>query len=135
MVFCAGTGATAVLRTIVIAVTVVLTGLCRWLTDTLWCGIPILVAVPLWIWYLPRLAGSLYGKMDEEHLYVRYGIVWRRETVVPLSALRTFESWVLPIHRLFRCRTMVLRFAGGSVYIPLLDEKTARRLAGRLEEC
>ncbi len=135
MAFSAGVGARSVLRTIVIAVIAVVVVLLRWLTGSLWCLVPISLAVPLVVWYLPRLTRSLYGEMDHERLYVRYGVLWRRESVVPLDALRTFETWTPPLHRLFHCRTVVLRFAGGSVVLPLLDEKTACRLTARLEEC
>ena len=134
MTFVAGTGATAVLRTVIIVVTAILAGFLRWLIGSLWCLVPIAFAFPFLIWYVPRLTDSLYGEMNRERLYVRYGLVWRRETVVPLHALRTFEAWTPPIHALFGCRTVVLRFAGGSVYLPLLDEKTARKVAERLEE-
>ncbi len=135
MTFSAGVGARAVLRTIVIAVTAAVVVLLRWLTGSLWCLVPVPLVLPLIVWYLPRLTESLHGEMDHGRVYVRYGILWRRETVVPLSALRTFETWIPPLHRLFRCRTVVLRFAGGSVFLPLLDEKTACRLTARLEEC
>lgn len=134
MTFSAGVGALMVLRTVVIAVTAVAVALLRWLTGSFWSLVPMVLAVPLLVWYLPRLSRSLYGEMDHERLYVRYGVLWRRETVVLLGALRTFEAWTPPLHRLFHCRTVVLRFAGGSVFLPLLDEKTACRLTARLEE-
>ena len=134
MTFVAGTGATAVLRTAIVVVTVVVTALLRRLMGSFWCFIPVILCIPLLVWYLPRLTRSLYGEMDEKRLYVRYGMLWRRETVVPLHALRTFEAWTPPIHRLFGCCTVVLRFAGGSVYLPLLGEQTAQEVAERLEE-
>ena len=135
MTFCAGAGAKAVLRVILIGVTALSVFLLRWLVGAFWWCLPLPLSVFLFWWYLPHLTGSLYGKLDTERLYVRYGILWRRETVVPLSALRTFEAWTPPLHRLFHCRTVVLRFAGGSVFLPLLDEKTAQTVAARLEEC
>ncbi len=135
MTFVAGAGARAVLRTAVIAVAASAVVLLRWLTDSLWCLTPAVVAVLLLVWYLPRLTRSLYGEKDDKRIYVRYGVLWRRETVVPLSALRTFETWTPPLHRLFHCRTVVLRFAGGCAVLPLLDNGTAARLTARLEEC
>lgn len=135
MTFFAGAGARDVLRTAVIAVAVGIVMLLRWLTGSLWSLTPLIVVLPLTVWYLPRLVSSLYGEINQERLYVRYGIVWRREAVVPLSALRTFETWTPLLHRLFHCRTIVLRFAGGCVFLPLLDEKTACRLTAYLEEC
>lgn len=135
MTFGAGAGALAVLRTAVIAVTATVVVLLRWLTDSLWCLAPTVVAVLLLVWYLPRLTCSLYGEMDDKRITVRYGVLWRWEMVVPLSALRTFETWTPPLHRLFHCRTVVLRFAGGCAVLPLLDDDTANRLMARLEEC
>ena len=42
--------------------------------------------------------------------------------------------WMNWLHTVFRCRTVVLRFAGGCVWLPLLDEHVAARLTQRLEE-
>ncbi len=134
MIFGAGEGARAVLRAAVIAVTAAVVVLLRWITDSLWCLTPTIVAILLIIWYLPRLTRSLYGEMDDKRIYVRYGVFWRWETVVPLSALRTFETWTPPLHRLFHCRTVVLRFAGGCAVLPLLDDSTVDCLTARLEE-
>lgn len=135
MTFGAGVGARAVLRTAVIIVTVAVVLLLRWVTDSLWSLAPTVIAVLPLLWYVPRLTDSLYGEMDDKRIYVRYGVLWRWETVVPLSALRTFETWVSPMQRLFRCRTVVLRFAGGCAVLPLLDEDTANHLTAKLEEC
>lgn len=135
MTFCAGTGAQAILRTAVIAVTAVAVVLLRWLIGSLWCLVPMVVAVFLLVWYLPKLTRSLYGEMEDNRIYVRYGVLWRWETVVSISALRTFETWSSPLQRLFHCRTVVLRFAGGCTLLPLLDADTADRLTAKLEEC
>lgn len=134
MTFSAGNGARAVLRIELVFLTVATVLLLRWITRSLWCLVPIGLAAPLFVWYLPRLTDSLHGRTDRGRLYVRYGVLWHWETVVPLGALRTFEMWTPPLHRLFHCRTMILRFAGGSVFVPLLDEKTACQLARYLEE-
>lgn len=134
MTFFAGDGARAVLRVVFVFVTAVAVIVLRWLTRPLWCLIPIVLAILVLVWYLPRLTDSLYGETDDGRLYVRYGVLWHRETVMLLSALRTVEMWTPPLHRLFHCRTVVLRFAGGGVLVPLLDEKTACRLAAQLEE-
>lgn len=135
MTFGASAGARAVLRTVVIAVSAAVTVLIRRITDSLWCLTPAVVAVFLLVWYLPRLTRSLYGEMDDRRITVQYGVLWQRETVVSLSSLRTFETWTPPLHRLFHCRTVVLRFAGGCAVLPLLDNDTAKHLTARLEEC
>ena len=135
MTFCAGAGAQAILRTAVIAVTAVAVVLLRWLIGSFWCLVPMVVAVFLLVWYLPKLTRSLYGEMEDTRIYVRYGVLWRWETVVSISALRTFETWSSPLQRFFHCRTVVLRFAGGCTLLPLLDADTADRLTAKLEEC
>ncbi len=135
MTFGVGAGARAVLRTALAAVTAVAVLLLRWATESLWSLTPTVVAVFLLVWYVPRVTNSFYGEMDDTRIYVRYGVLWRWETVVPLSALRTFETWASPLDRLFHCRTMVLRFAGGCTVLPLLDAKITNRLTARLEEC
>ena len=135
MTFGAGTGAPSILRTAVIVVTVAAVVLLRCLTDSLWCLAPTVFAVFLLVWYLPRLTRSLYGEMNDTRIYVRYGVLWRWETVVSISALRTFETWSSPLQRLFHCRTVVLRFAGGCTLLPLIEAETADRLTAKLEEC
>lgn len=95
-----------------------------------WCGWS--VALPLFLcgmWYAPRLTRSLRGALAPQAIYAAYGVVWTREWYVPLEALRTFEVWTPPLHRLFRCRTVVLRFAGGCAWLPLLARQDADRLA------
>ncbi len=135
MTFGAGAGACGVLRTAAVAVTAAVTVLIRRITDAFWCLIPAGIAVFLLAWYLPRLTRSLYGEMNDKRIVVRYGVLWKWQTVVPLHSLRTFETWTPPLHRLFHCRTVVLRFAGGCAVLPLLDNATANRLTARLEEC
>lgn len=63
------------------------------------------------------------------------GVLWRRQIFVPMQALRTFETWQTPIQRLFHCRTLILRFAGGAAILPLLPDPDALMLTRMLEEC
>ncbi len=133
MTFCAGDGAAAVLRCVVAAVLVLIVAAVRTVAgDGWWLAIPLVCFEVLW-WYCARFVRSLQGTMDAVRIRVQYGVLWKRETTVPLRALRTFETFVPPLHRIFRCRTVVLRFAGGSVWLPLLCEQTAQQLARRLE--
>lgn len=135
MIFSAGRGAIPILRIGVCFVTAPPTAVLFFVfPHAPWWVLPPAVAAPVLLYYVPRLAASLYGDMDPQRVYVRYGLIIRREMVVPLHALRTFECWTPPLHRLFRCRTVVLRFAGGCVWLPLLDAKTAERLTVRLED-
>lgn len=83
--------------------------------------------------YVPFLVRSVYGECRAEGLYVRFGVVFRREMHVPFSTLRTYETWAPPLHTLCGCRTMVLRFAGGSVWLPFISTDTARRVAAYVE--
>ena len=95
-----------------------------------WCGW--VAALPLYVfgmWYTRRLARSLRALLAAQAIHAVYGVVWTREWYVPLEALRTFEVWTPPLHRLFRCRTVVLRFAGGCAWLPLLARQDADRLA------
>lgn len=136
MTFTAGRGARALLCTLTVLLTGGITALLRllWLPFGGWLLIPPLIATGVCVGYLPRLVRSLYGAIGDEAVYVRYGVLWKRETVVPFNALRTYELWTPPLHTVFRCRTVVLRFAGGCVWLPLLDEHVAARLTQRLEE-
>ena len=134
MTFTAGAGARGVLTTVLSGATFVLIAPLWWFLGVVWCVVPLIGAVFLAVWYVPRLVRSLWGTLCDDVLVVRRGVWWRRETTVPLNGMRTFEVWTTPLQRVFRCRTVIVRFAGGRVLLPLLDEKTARRLLAWLEE-
>ena len=125
-----------------------------WLIRTVWSLLTLLVAVAMHLlfsvgttfafavavgvwsfgwWYAACWSRSLFGSVNKNVVYVRYGVLWRREALIPLSALRVVELWASPLHRVFRCRTAVLRFAGGAMRIPFLSQKDATRLCGFLE--
>ncbi len=86
------------------------------------------------IWYPPQYARSLSGRCGEDEVYAEKGVFWRQEVFIPVSSLRTVESWVTPLQKLFRCRTIILRFAGGAAILPLLPDAQAQELTRRLEE-
>lgn len=139
MAFRAGKGAVWILRIVLLIGGVLLTVL-LWLPTRFWvwwpwwcCLLPIAAVLPLSLCYLPKLARSLNGSFDAQAVRASYGILWRRELFVPLDALRTYEVWTPPLHRLFDCRTVILRFAGGSAWLPLLDRHDAYALTARLE--
>lgn len=135
MTFGVGAGAIGLLRAAASVLTVAVVLLLRWLWGpTVWVALPIAALIGLWYRLLPRWVASVYGALTERGVYLRCGVWWRREITVPLDALRTFETWVPPLHALFRCRTVVLRFAGGCVWLPFLAEDTAQALTARLED-
>lgn len=84
--------------------------------------------------YTPAFCRRFCGEFDGNAVRTHSGVLIRRQTVVPLSSLRTFEVWAPPIHRFFGCRTVILRFAGGCAWLLLISEKTARRLTRVLEK-
>ncbi len=140
MEFRAGVGALWIVRIIVISFATTLSViLCLpwWLFDiggyaVVW--VPWLVAIPLSVIYVPRLVASLHGVLTDDAIHAVYGVFWRREVFVPLHSLRNFEVWTPPLHRVFHCRTVVLRFAGGTVLLPLLAKQDAERLTACLEQ-
>ncbi len=85
------------------------------------------------LWYPPRYAAALHGSFDGTAVRAVKGVLWKRELYVPASALRTVESGSTPLQRRCHCRTMVLRFAGGAVLLPLLPEEETERLSKALE--
>lgn len=140
MTFCAGRGAVRVLRTAVVVGSIVITVL-LWLPSRWWlwwpwwvCVAPLPILGLLTVRYIPRLVSSFHGVFDAHAVRARYGLLWRRDVFVPLDSLRTYEVWTPPLHRLFGCRTVVLRFAGGAAWLPLLDSADAYHLTTRLEE-
>lgn len=90
----------------------------------------------LWgiLWYAPRYARGLQGTCSSEAVRAYKGVLWKQELYIPISSLRTVESWATPAQRLFGCRCIVLRFAGGAAVLPLLPEEQAQQLARMLEE-
>ncbi len=88
----------------------------------------------LWWWYPARYASTLRGHIDQNALYIVSGVWFRRETYVPFEAIRAFECWTLPFERLWRCRTVVLRVAGGTVFLLLLPQQQAADLLNWLEQ-
>lgn len=85
-------------------------------------------------WYPARFVRSFRGSCGAEALRAEMGVIFQKELYIPLSSLRTVESWATPLHRAFRCRTIILRFAGGAAILPLLPKEQAGELAELLEE-
>lgn len=86
------------------------------------------------LWYPPRYARFLQGSCTSEAVRAVKGVFWKQELFIPVSSLRTVESWTTPLHRIFRCRSIVLRFAGGAAFLPLLPEAQAQKLTRLLED-
>lgn len=93
------------------------------------------LTVFLSLWYPPRYTDSLRGSCDGVAIRAVKGVLLRREVFVPLAALRTFEINATPMQKYFRCRSVVLRFAGGAVLLPLIPKKQAEQLAAIIEKC
>lgn len=80
------------------------------------------------IWYPPRFAARLQGHFNGRLICAQMGVLIQRTVFVPRSSLRNFEVMAPPLHALFGCRTLLLRFAGGSVVLPFLPKEQALRL-------
>lgn len=129
-----GSGAVWLFRTVWTVLVVFLALTARWLSarpSSILVGVAL--AMTFGWWYTVRWSRSLLGSVDKCTVYVRYGVWRQREALIPLSALRAVEIWTLPLHRVFRLRTVVLRFAGGAMRIPFLSVADARRLCDFLE--
>ena len=111
-----------------------------WLGCTVmpWCRVPaaaVAVGTAVMAYLYPRrFAATLYGTVDACAVTVHSGVWWKREMRLPLSQLRTFECWTFPLGRILDCSVVVLRFAGGSVWIPLIPCEQAERLTRLLSE-
>ena len=97
-------------------------------------GLVAAATVAVCFWYPTRFVRSFRGSCREEALRAEIGVLFKKELYIPLSSLRTVESWATPLHRAFRCRTIVLRFAGGAAILPLLPAAEAGELARLLEQ-
>lgn len=140
MRFCAGDGAQHVLRLWIalagIAVTALVAVLAGLLTPWLLiaCGLVGAATLFLFLWYPSRYSRSMQGHFDGGAIRAEMGVLWRRQIFIPMDALRTFEIWDTPLQRKCKCRSLILRFAGGSTILPLLSEANAYYLAKLLEE-
>lgn len=141
MTFQAGEGARRVLRLWIALAGVLGAGLTGLLAGLLhaWLLLMIIpigcVTLFLFLWYPQRYAASLKGGFDGEAVRAQMGVLWKRQIFVPMQALRTFETWQTPAQRIFRCRTLILRFAGGAAILPFLPDTDAGMLTRMLEEC
>ena len=133
MTFITGSGAVAVLLTAWWMGTATVAGLLWWGFGRGWWLLLCLLVLLVGTMYWPFWIRSVYGELDNRRLYLRVGVIWRRELTVPRVAFRTMEYLVPPLHRIFGCCTVVLRFAGGSVWVPLLDVETVNRLKAQME--
>lgn len=86
------------------------------------------------LWYPPRYAAAFAGRFDGWALRVESGVFWRRERIIPADALRTLECCSTPLQHRLRLQTLVLRFAGGTAVLPLLDREEALQLSSLLEK-
>lgn len=122
----------ALAGTLLTALTGLIAGLFTpWLL--LLAGFEIAATVGFALWYPPRFTASLHGRFDGTAIHAVKGVLWKKEVFVPLTALRTLETFSTPIERLAGCRILTLRFAGGSVLLPFLSRDEAARLAALLE--
>lgn len=140
MQFWAGDGAPRVLRVWIAATGVAATAFCGLIAGlfTPWllvlCGLTALLTVFLFWWFPGRYADSVHGSFDGTAVRATKGVLWRRQVFIPMNALRTFELLDTPVQRHFGCRTMLIRFAGGTAVLLLLSWRDAERLEKLLEE-
>ncbi len=85
------------------------------------------------LWYPQKYASVMQGDFDGTAVKAVTGVFIRKQLFVPLTALRT-ELCSTPIQRLLGCRSVILRFAGGAAFLPLLPVKQAQELVAALEE-
>ena len=67
-------------------------------------------------------------------MYTQSGVLWRKERLIPVDALRTLECRATPLQRKLGLQSLVLRFAGGAATLALLDREEAQKLAALLEK-
>ena len=100
----------------------------------LWLQLPLWLAGLWGVCVYPTLwAQRSGGELQNGQLYIRRGVCWRREWRIPLSALRGLEWWESPLHRFADCRTLILHYTGGRVFLPLLPREQAMVLWEQLE--
>ncbi|HBT65700.1 MAG TPA: hypothetical protein DEB10_13670, partial [Ruminococcaceae bacterium] len=87
------------------------------------------------LWYPHRYADELHGSFDGKAVRATTGVFTKKRIFVPVNALRTYELCSTPLQRLFGCRTMILRFAGGAAYLHHLPKDQAEMLTAALEQC
>lgn len=138
MHFSAGTGTIRVLTVWIsvagVAITAAISALAGLFTPWLLIGSAIMGGVTVFaaLWYPHRYASVLQGDFDGISIRSTTGVFRKRSLFVPVKALRTFEICSTPLHRIFGCRTVILRFAGGAAYLPLLPTEQAEAFTAAL---
>ncbi len=72
--------------------------------------------------------------IDEEALRVRKGLLWIRETLVPIERLHKIETSQGPLDRFFKLSSLTVITAGGDAVIKFLPEEEAMELAEALKK-
>ena len=118
-----------------IAATAMVSALAGLLVPALLNGVVVIgaVTVAAALWYPSRYVSRLRGSYDGQSVRATTGVFGQKQLFVPMESLRTFEVFSTPVQRLFGCRTLILRFAGGAAIIPLLPADQAEALAAALE--
>ena len=78
--------------------------------------------------YPLRFAAALQGTFDGQILQAHSGVLLARTIYIARRSLRNFELLAPPLHRHYGCRTLLLRFAGGTVILPCLPAQQALEL-------
>ena len=81
-----------------------------------------------------RYVGRFRVSFDGRAVRAVSGVFVKKELFLPADAIRAFEVCSTPAQRLFGCRTIAIRFAGGAAFLPLLSKEQAEQLADALEE-
>ncbi len=87
----------------------------------------------IWI-CVPYACRSFHATVTATAVYLQYGVLWKHETVVALSAIRSIDRWTPPLCCFSDTCMVVLHFAGGSVYLPFLSLQSAITLVGLLQQ-
>lgn len=71
--------------------------------------------------------------IDSEAIRVREGLLWVRESIVPIERLHKIEVSQGPVARMFKLSTVCVTTAGGDVDISFLKEEKADEIAETLK--
>lgn len=131
-------GAIWLLRLWLLPVGALLTAL--WLLPLLWGGtvpaggLSLTAALSLLflLWYPPHYLRSRRVSAGR-YLRVSAGLFWRRQSGLPLTAVRRLTRLETPLSRLFHCRSLLLHYPGGWLLLSALDYRTSDALETAFE--
>lgn len=96
-------------------------------------GLMVLLTGFTLIYPVLRYRSYSYG-YDERRIYIRYGVIFKHEIIIPIRQLQDLHLYQGPIMTAFDVQSLILSTAGSNFSITGLKKEDAMHLAEQFEE-